>query len=161
MSGFDFSGNTPTPGEPLTLVNAPFYPQIKSNDFVTQYRIPAEVDVEVIKHQLYMAMIRVNRSLNGYRQQLIDQGVSTLADAEADSVGMADDMESEKVRLYYRAVFCEAKADLLKETETVDRRAVADNLAKTGEETEDKYREFVANAIRAICGQNRVGVHLV
>ncbi|MPN24754.1 hypothetical protein SDC9_172156 [bioreactor metagenome] len=47
---------------------------------------------------------------------------------------------------------------MLKETLTADRRAAAENNAKTGEETEEKYREFAADAISLIVGDDRVHV---
>ncbi|MEH6649976.1 MAG: head completion/stabilization protein [Motiliproteus sp.] len=157
MSAYSFAGGNPTPAASVTLTNTAFFPDIKTDDFVTLYRIPSEIDTLIIQHQLKHAMSRVNRSLKSWRSTQQNDGNATLAAVPADEIGG----ESELLQQYLRAVYCEAKAELLKETETVDRRATAENYAKAGEETEDKYREFAAQEIRAIVGLNRVGVNLI
>ncbi|BES69721.1 head completion/stabilization protein [Marinobacter nanhaiticus D15-8W] len=157
VSGYSFAGGSPAPAEPVTLTNVAFFPDIDTGEFLTLYRIPTEIDAQIIEHQLLQAMTRTNHSLQTWRATQESEGHTALSDVPAESLGN----ESELVRLYKRAVMCEAKAELLKETETVDRRAVAENAAKAGEETEDKYREFAAEAIRVIAGLNRIGVALI
>ena len=157
MSGFSFAGTSPTPAAAVSLTNVPFFPDIDTGEFNALYRVPAEIDALIIEHQLLQAMSRTNRSLATWRATQEAAGHATLAAVPCDTLGA----EPELVRLYKRAVYCEAKAELLKETETVDRRPVAENAAKAGEESEDKYREFAAGAIRAIAGLNRVGVALL
>ena len=63
--------------------------------------------------------------------------------------------------LWQRAVYCEAKAEILRETVTVDRRPEAENAAKSGNDTEEKFREFAQDAIRAIVGIGRVSIDLI
>lgn len=152
-----FSGTPGAPQAPEVLINNAFFPDVDSGDFVALYRIPSEISAAIIKHHLILAMGRVNSALNEYRTEQQALGLLALIDVPAEAIGGVHPLAA----LYLRAVCCEAKAELLKETETVDRRAVAENAAKTSEETEDKLREFAQSAIRSICGLNRIGVELL
>ena len=100
---------------------------------------------------LEMAVIQVGRQLDFWRRE---QTAATMAEIPAETVNG----RSELLVLYERAVYCEAKAEILKETLTADRRKAAENNAKTGEETEEKYREFSADAIALIVGDERIQV---
>lgn len=152
-----FSGTPGAPQASEVLTNNAFFPEVSTGDFVALYRIPSEISARIIKHQLILAMGRINSALEGYRLEQQAAGILQLTDAPAELIGGEHPLET----LYLRAVCCEAKAELLKETETVDRRAIAENAAKTSEETEDKLREYAQSAIRSICGLNRIGVELI
>ena len=126
-----------------------FYPEIGLRKFYRQYRPPSELPAETVLEHLKTAMIYVCRELLFWQRE---QTAPTLAGVNAEKVSG----ESELVILFERAVYCEAKANILKETLTADRRSAAENNAKTSDETEDKYREFAADAISMIVGQDRV-----
>lgn len=152
-----FAGSPAPDVAELKLVNDPFYPDIEMAQFQTLYRIPAEYTPDLVEHQLALAITRVNDSLAFWQIDQVESGYATLADVPAQQING----ESAKVQQYRRAVFCECKAEILKEFETAERKPVAENLAKTGEETEDKYRTFANHAIRQMCSLRRIGVHTV
>ena len=131
-----------------------FFPAVGLRKFYMQYRPPSELPEETVHEHLKMALIYVCRELLFWQQE---QTAATLAEVEAEKVNG----ESELVALFERAVYCEAKANILKETLTADRRIAAENNAKTSEETEDKYREFAADAIALIAGQDRVYIGMI
>ena len=131
-----------------------FWPKIESGKFFDQYRPPSELPVDTVLDQLRQAAARVRHDLQYWRDLQTDP---TLADVEQDTI----DGMPEKVMLFERAVYCEAKAELLKETQTADRRPDAENVAKTGAETEDKYREFAADAVSLIVGDDRIHVGVI
>lgn len=136
-----------------------FFPPVSRARFITEYRPPAELPLDTVTAHLRQAVIYVGRQLDEWRNT---QTAATLADVPAETVAEVRDGEtvecSELIALFDRAVYCEAKAEILKETQTADRRAAAENSAKTGNETEEKYREFAADAISLIVGGDRVYV---
>jgi len=148
-----------TKHEDVRISRGSFFPPVSSARFFTEYRPPAELPFDTVLAHLRQAAIRVCRQLDDWRKT---QTVAALAEVPAELVKEvrdgATEERSELVLLYERAVFCEAKAEVLKETLTADRRAAAENNAKTGGETEEKYREFSADAISLIVGDDRVHV---
>lgn len=146
-----------TAPESRDIGSGAFWPTVATGGFYEQYRIPPELPETMIVEQLKLAIGRVNASLKDYAAGRQADGYSVLADVPGDVI----DGEPIKVSQYRRAVYCEAKAEVLKETMTVDRKPQAENAAKTSEETEDKFREFAAAAIRAICDYTRVEVALL
>lgn len=128
-----------------------FFPPVGSRKFFEQYRPPAELPAETVLAHLRQAVIAVGRELDAWRSA---QTAATLERVPAETV----DGVSELVTLWERAVYCEAKAEILHETLTADRRKAAENAAKTSDETEEKYREFAADAVSLIVGESRVYV---
>lgn len=131
-----------------------FYPGVSPEVFCAEYRIPSDVPEGTVLGHLRQAVIRVMRSLSEWKAEQSAETIADIPQAEIDGVG-------ELETLFLRAVYCEAKADLLRETVTVDRKKEAENSGKTAPETEEKYREFAAEAVRLICGLETVGVHLI
>ena len=131
-----------------------FWPKISSRIFFEQYRPPSELPVETVLEQLRQAAVRIRLELKAWAAR---QTAASLAEVEQDTI----DGEGEKILLFRRAVYCEAKAELLKETLTADRRPDAENAAKTGGETEEKYREYAADCISLIVGGHRVYVGVI
>lgn len=134
-----------------------FFPDIDTDPFWKQYRLPGELPEELIDDCLIRAIDEANERLNNWKEARVLEGYAALADVPSKKV---NDI-STKLAQYARAVYCLAKAEILKETITVDRKEVAENTAKTSEETEDKYREFAGKAIRYIMGKRSVGVHVI
>ncbi len=150
--------DTSTPSaEPKSFDCGTFYPAIERLDFYKVYRIPAELPVETVDDYLLQAIIRVRRALADWMAEQVALEYNSMDDVPQEQV----DGKNELTLLWIRAVFCEAKAEILKETETVDRREAAENAAKSGEQTEDKYREFAQDAIRTIVGMGRVSIELI
>ena len=131
-----------------------FWPKISGEKFRRLYRIPAELPNEIVIEQLRLAGLTVCRQLRRWRERQTAAAMAAIPQDSADGVGA--------LTLYFeRAVYCEAKAELLRETMTVDRRKDAENAAKSGDDAEEKYREFAADAIAAIIGNNRIYVELI
>ncbi|MDD5699033.1 MAG: head completion/stabilization protein [Victivallaceae bacterium] len=149
----DWGSDTGQP-ENQTIDAGAFWPAIETDPFYNRYRIPNELPIATVIDHLRLAVVSVRRALRVWQ---LEQGVPTLAEVTQEQI----DGKGELALLWERAVYCEAKANLLQETKTVDRREQAENAAKTAEETEDKYREFAADAIAAICGQTSTCVTLI
>jgi head completion protein GPL len=148
------SENTP---ENKVFSSEAFFPDVETDPFYKQYRLPGELPEELINDCLIRAIGETNTRLQAWKEARILEGYVTLATVPA----LVVNDESVKLKRYARAVYCLAKAEILKETVTVDRKEIAENAAKTSEETEDKYREFAGKAIRYIMGKRSVGVHVI
>ena len=143
------------PSDPLpTIQFGSFWPTIDGEKFRALYRIPAELPNESITAQLRLAGLTICRQLAAWKSRQTAANITEIDQPEADGIGAL-------TLFFERAVFCEAKAEILRETVTVDRRKEAENSAKSGAETEEKYREFAADAIAAIRGNNRIYVELI
>ncbi len=149
-------GWAPENTQPVDVpVNAgDFYPDLSTGEFRDIYRIPADLPQNTVVDQLRLAVVRVVQALSSWQSI---QEAATLAEVDQPEV---DDI-GHLVLLWKRAVYCEAKAEILRETSTVDRREAAENAAKSGEDTEDKYREFAQDAIRQIVGMERVTIEII
>lgn len=142
-------GSRPTPEKLPDVDCGDFWPAVSGEKFRTLYRLPAELPAAVIVEQLMLAAVNARNSLQKWRRSRTE---ISLADVPQEKVGE----RGELALLWERAVYCLAKAELLRETLTVDRRKEAENAAKSGEETEAKYREFAADAISMICGVDAI-----
>lgn len=131
-----------------------FWPGISTSEFYIEYRPPSELPESLVKSQLVLAGIRVSKALAAWKNERPE---SSLADLPQESVNG----EGELIHLFKRAVFCEAKAEILRETLTATRRKEAENSAKTAVETEDKYHELATNAIALITGQDAIQVTVI
>lgn len=143
--------------EDKTINCGSFYPGITRQMFFDVYRIPLELPLSTVDVHLSQGIITVRRALAAWKAEQEALGYSSLENVPQEEV----DGSGELTLLWNRAVYCEAKAELLKETQTVDRRSEAENAAKSGEETEDKFREFAQDAIRTIVGMGRISVELI
>lgn len=140
-----------------TLDCGSFYPGITREMFFDAYRAPLTLPLSTVDLHLRQGIITVRRALASWKEEQEVLEINRLVDVPQELV----DGVGELSVLWQRAVYCEAKAELLKETQTVDRRAEAENAAKSGEETEDKFREFAQDAIRTIIGMGRISVELI
>lgn len=130
------------------ITNDGFWPALTLADLLNKYRIPSEYADDVIKTGLLMAMIRVNEKLAPVKKALQDLGYTTLASyslANAKLIAGVDVMLTE----YQNAVFCRAKAGLLKQFETLNRRPQAENAAKESDNTEQYWLDESQASIKA------------
>lgn len=121
-----------------------FYPTIQLSEFQTVMRIDNSFRDEAIKHRVTEAVIHVNHSLS---DEIIDwqaAGFQKLAD-----VLPLDTVNDEAVLVfkYKHAVFSYAKASLMKDFGTMNRRDEGENMAKESEETEEHYLAECESAI--------------
>ena len=124
--------------------------------------MPEELPHSLVIEMLRNAVITIQAHLMPFAKCQIDKGYTTLVtvpEAITETV-LTVDGENQKEVLYKRAVFCYAKAQILKETQTVNRTKAAENMAKTGEETEHTYEEYAMVAVGQIIGKSKIGVYL-
>ncbi|MGZ5025697.1 MAG: head completion/stabilization protein [Methylobacter sp.] len=120
------------------LANDGFWPELLLGDLMDNYRIPSEYADNVIKTGLTLAMIRVNDKLGKVKAKLQTDGYDSLADYTAAHPEPINDSDV-FTEHYKNAVFCRAKAGLLKNFQTINRRPQAENQAKEGDDTEDYW----------------------
>lgn len=143
----DFSGRT---AQKLsrTVANGAFWPELELGELQEQYRIPSEYREQTILHQTILAAIEVNRELNQERCQWVRNGWATLQDVPAEEMGDGEVALHELTLLYKQAVYALAKAKLLANYASANRRdRVAEHPAREGEET---YELFIAQSTDAI-----------
>lgn len=137
----------------VALANDGFWPTLMLGDLMDNYRIPAEYADGVIKTGLTLAMIRVNDKLSKVKFALIADGYASLADyttAHPEPINESDVFTEH----YKNAVFARAKAGLLKNFATINRRPQADNQAKEGDDTEtywlDESQASIAEVFKRV-----------
>lgn len=119
------------------IANDGFWVDLKMSDLVTWMRIPSEYDNDTIKRELIGSMIEVNRQLNPVKALLIinHASLSAYCTAHPELIGGMDVVVSK----YQEAVFSYAKAVLLQQFKTMNRKAEAENMAKESRETESYW----------------------
>jgi hypothetical protein len=128
------------------LANDGFWPDMSIGGLLSKYRIPAEYADETIQLGLTMAMVRVNEKLDKVKAAIVALGHASLqayCDANVKQVAGEDVL----ILQYRHAVFCRAKAFLLRQFLTVNRRPVAENEAKEAPETEQYWLDQSQAAI--------------
>ncbi|WP_067522414.1 head completion/stabilization protein [Endozoicomonas ascidiicola] len=146
MSGWSGKQNTV---ESKLIINQPFWPALDLAEFINQYRTPSDLPVETVEAGLMLSMASVNSRLNSYRQQQQAAGIDALDNVPTEQINN----QSIQLILYKRAVFCQAKASILRDWPSIDRRSEAENQARSSEETEDRYLEFTDEAIARFLGR--------
>ncbi len=154
MSGFS--------GKPTTFVdqaveNDGFWPGLSLSEFQKSYRLPAEYLVDMLVTDLKTAMVEVNLDLAKLKARWQGAGVSRIE--SADTTVLPE--RTYKVELYKRAVYTRAKASLLTQFATVNRRAEAENTAKELPERGETFLEFSQQAVRALQGRGRITAALL
>ncbi|WP_152219750.1 head completion/stabilization protein [Pseudomonas sp. SCB32] len=144
-------------GKPTTLVdraipNDGFWPDLGVADFQTIYRLPAEYLEELLVEGLTTAMGEVNRDLAKRKTAWQAAGITSVENADPQLLPERGFYAA----VYKRAVYCRAKAQLLQQFATVNRRAEAANLAKESPDTEAQFLSFSQQAVRLIQGRGRI-----
>lgn len=132
-----------------------WYPDIPVAEFVESYRLPAEFGEGLLSDHLALAVLWTRKQLVAWRAEREAAGILILADVSVTGV------PGGAALLYRRAVFCHAKALLLGQFATIDRREAARNEAKEGTETADRFFAWAQNAITDLLGQGRTDVALI
>lgn len=154
----DFSGRTPTKLD-IEIGNNGFFPSLNLGDLQERYRIPSEYRQHTIGAQTVAALIEVNRALNPKLcdwQQLGYESLHAVPACELGIPGEADHIH-ELVELYKTAVFARAKAKLLRQYPSMNRRDRQEHTGREGEEVEQDFMEESENAIRLILGDEQGG----
>lgn len=149
-------------GKPTTFVeqaieNDGFWPNLSVSEFQKGYRLPAEYLVDMLVTDLKTAMIEVNRDLTKRKSDWQNVGVTTVE--TADPTVLPE--RTFHAATYKRAVYCRAKASLLTQFATVNRRESAENIAKELPERGETFLEFSQQAIRVLQGRGRITAALL
>ncbi|AMO55981.1 head completion/stabilization protein [Endozoicomonas montiporae] len=140
-----------------TIQNQPFWPDLELADFVDNYRIPSDLPEGTVTGHLINAAIQVNSRLVTYRAEQRQSGYEHLEQVPSEVING----QSIQVTLYHRAVCCMGKASVLRDFASIDRREPAENQAKTGEETEDRYLQYVDEALCRFLNIGDINVELI
>lgn len=138
-----------------TLAGDGWWPEISVGEFQLLYRLPAEYAEGLVTDHLGLARLWAVRHLKEWRAEQEATGHASL-----DAVPV-EGMPGEATRLFRRAVFCHAKALLLGQFTTVERREAARNDAKEAPETADRFYAWASEAIADLCGRGRITAELV
>ena len=131
------------------VVNDGFWVDLSLGDLMDKYRIPAEYENDTILLGVQMSLIRVNDKLIRARDAMIELGYITFTAYLTANPDPIDGKEKLQVH-YEHAVYCRAKAFLLQQFNSLNRRNDAENAAKEADETEQYWLDESAQAIAAI-----------
>lgn len=138
----DFSGRTPQKLD-VQIGNNGFFPPLNLGDLQEAYRIPSDYRQHTIGAQTVAALIEVNRALNARVCEWQRLGYTELAAVPAVELGELHEL----VELYKVAVFARAKAKLIRQYPSINRR---DRQDHPGREWDDVERDFIAESDNAI-----------
>lgn len=139
------------------IENDGWFPVLQLAEFADIYGIPAELSDAHLEHCLLLAMGRVNQSLAQWKATQVAQGIEKLAEVPAGQLGG----KSAAVGNYKRAAYSMAKADLLRDAITIDRKADAENAANSAVEMVDFYERQASRALANLQGLGAIGVHMI
>jgi hypothetical protein len=149
-------------GKPTNIVehaieNDGFWPDLDVAEFQKGYRLPAEYLVELLIAELTTAMIEVNTDLA--KRKLAWQNVGITSVESADPMVLQE--RTFHAATYKRAVYCRAKASLLPQFATINRRESAENTGKEAPERAETFLAFSQQAVRSIQGRGRITAELL
>ena len=131
------------------IANDGFWLDVSMAELMNRYRLPSEYADDTIKTGLTLAIIRVNEKLVRAKAAILLLGFATFADyVTANPKPLAGDDE---LNIDYKhAVYCRAKAFLLQQFKTMNRKAVAENEANESEETEEFWLDESKKSVAVI-----------
>ncbi|MCF5747124.1 head completion/stabilization protein [Pseudomonas tremae] len=149
-------------GKPTTFVeqaieNDGFWPDLSVTEFQKGYRLPAEYLVEMLAADLNMAMVEVNTDLAKLKARWQGAGVSNVESADTTILPES----TFQAATYKRAVYSRAKASLLTQFATVNRRESAENVGKELPERSETFLAFSQAAVRSLQGRGRITAALL
>jgi hypothetical protein len=144
-------------GKPQLTTNTPlandgFWPDLIMAELLSQYRVPAEYADDTIQLGVTMAMVNVNEALGQVKAAIIALTYTSLQNYCDSNVKQVNG-EDVLMLQYKHAVFCRAKAFLLQQFNSMNRRAVAENAAKEAPETEQYWLDQSQAAIASFFAQ--------
>lgn len=138
-----------------TLPGDGWYPELTVAEFQRVYRLPAEYAEALVEDHLGLARLWAVRQLRAWRAEQEAAGFAGL-----DAVPLHG-LTGEATRLFKRAVFCHAKALLLGQFATVERREAAREDAKEGPDVADRFYAWAHDALADLRGRGRIDADLV
>lgn len=153
MSLIAAGGNT----QPVTITNAPFFPDVSVESFRDAMRVDGTVTDERCGHALEAAVFDANSSLKEWVQRQTESGITEISGAPA----LPWQPENYHQKLYLRAVYCLAKADLIERYRDYDTTGTGHKQADALAPADDDYRRGAAWALSDIKGIRRTTVELI
>lgn len=160
-------------GKPQLTTNAPiindgFWPILIVGELVSKYRIPPEYDDGVIGLGLSLGVVRVNRQLARAKAQCLDPVIvdgsnvvpPTYGSLVAFAAAHSEKIDGEEVivKEYKHACYSMAKAFLLQQFNSMNRRTQAENVKKESPDTEDYWLNQAQWAINCILNEILPGI---
>lgn len=153
MSLIAAGGNT----QPATITNAPFFPDVSVELFRDAMRVDGTVTNERCKHAIEAAVFDANGDLSDWVKQQAGNGITEISDTPA----LPWQPENYHQKLYLRAVYCLAKADLIERYRDYDTTGTGHEKADALAPADDDYRRDAAWALSDIKGIRRTTVELI
>lgn len=152
-----FSANVPV--EESTITNAPFWPNVTTQDFAEASRLDGNVTTNRAKDALIKGIIAVNKEkdVRDFKARQIALGYSSLALVPSDQI----DSQSELVIHYRNAVYGEARAILTEHYRDFDTTSDADKRVKTLDPQIAAYRREARKAIADLTNQPYMTCELI
>lgn len=140
------------------ITNDGFYPDLTLGDLQRDYRIPAEFAEDTVKRHLTVAVIEINSRLETKKTEWVTAGSATLEAVSAEKIGD----EFILIAHYMRSVFCRAKALLLQQFATLNRKNAAQHAANESDENQQHWFSESDLALRKLTGeQSQYGIALL
>lgn len=143
------TGN-PTLTTAAAITNDGFWPDLSIADLLNNYRVPAEYADAVISTGLLMAIVRVNDALYPVKEAVVSLGFSTFATYVAVHHPLSVNSINVLTINYHNAVHTRAKAGLLQQFNSMNRKPNAENAAKESETTEQYWLDESQLSIKAL-----------
>ncbi|MCL6262188.1 head completion/stabilization protein [Craterilacuibacter sp. RT1T] len=147
----------PSDEDERPIGNSAFWPDIDPTDARDALRIDGTITMLRLRHALIEAMVSTNADLANWRAMMQAAGYASLGDVPADAI----DGDSVHMASYRRAVFCEAKANLLERYRDYDATGDGQRRADEMESPIDDLRRDARWACRSITGAGRTTVELI
>lgn len=147
-----------TTGKTVTTVlpGDGWWPDLALSEFLTLYRLPAEYAEELLADHLNIARLWAIKLLMPWRAENEPQ-----AGGQSLEQFFFFGIQGAAALLFKRAVYCRAKALLLQQFATVERREAAKNDAKDGPETAEYFLAQAQDSIATLTGRTFIGVELI
>lgn len=140
-----------------TVDNAEFFPALEIAKFREAMRVDGTITDGRAAHALESALFDVNQQLATWAADKQESGAATIADVQPPPWYPAGAYK----RLYLRAVYATAKANLIERYRDYDTTGEGDKRAEKLEPVGDDYRRDAAWAISDITGRRRNTVELI
>ncbi|MBL4761383.1 MAG: head completion/stabilization protein [Gammaproteobacteria bacterium] len=146
MSGFT--------GKSETYLNTPitndgFFPDVVLGDFQRDYRIPTKYEQETVTDKLLISIVRINEQLEEQQALWILEGFGTLEAVTSKEVNGISIL----IIRYKEAVFCYAKALLIAEFASINRKDSALNITTDIEPIDTHWKTRSSKAVRRLLGR--------
>lgn len=140
------NGKTATKTEEVISNSASIWPDISVQNFIDNYRLPAEFLVGSISQELSNAVRVVNGDLLDARSTY--ESIASISSLE--ELGGDEDEGKGLVALYKRAVMCYARGRLTRFYETLNRKEAAEVQGDRGDELVNHWQHECNLAIDAL-----------